>query len=89
MLISLSLGSKVVSQKESAKKHELLSFAIIFIIVGGVIWSVTWPASVEETANSVGQVVFYIGLAFIVCWAAIRVLNAVRSEYAERNKPAT
>ena len=61
-------------------KQELLTVSIILIIVGGVVWSVTWPAEAEPAANSGGQVLFWVGIVLLVIWAALVAFHAAKGE---------
>jgi tellurite resistance protein TehA-like permease len=61
-------------------KQELLVISIVMIIVGAVVWSVTFPASAEEAANAVGQVVFWVGLILLIIWAAIIAFHAAKGD---------
>jgi membrane protease YdiL (CAAX protease family) len=61
-------------------KQELLVISIILIIVGAVVWSVTFPASAEEAANAVGQVLFWVGLILFVIWAALIAFHAAKGD---------
>ena len=61
-------------------KQELLTVSIILIIVGGVVWSVTWPAEAEAAANAGGQVLFWVGIVLLVIWAALVAFHAAKGE---------
>lgn len=61
-------------------KQELLTVSIILIIVGGVVWSVTFPASAEEAANAGGQVLFWVGIVLIIIWAALVAFHAAKGD---------
>jgi hypothetical protein len=61
-------------------KQELLVISIILIIVGAVLWSVTWPAGADPAADAVGQVLLWVGIILFIVWAAIIAYHAAKGD---------
>ena len=61
-------------------KQELLVISIILIIVGAVVWSVACPATAEEAANAVGQVIFWVGIVLFIIWAALVAYHSAKGD---------
>lgn len=65
-------------------RQGLLTVAIVLIVIGGIIWLVTWPRGAEPATVIVGQALFWPGIALLILWIIAYAYDELKGPPAPR-----